>query len=323
MKILLTGGAGFIGSHIADALMTDPRVRALRVLDNFSTGFRENIHHHDGHPKFHLIEGDIRNFDTCLEASRDVQIICHQAALGSVPRSLADPLNTHSVNITGMLNILQAARENQVRRVVYAASSSTYGDSPTLPKQEHHIGAPLSPYAVTKYVNELYASVYKRNFGLEVVGLRYFNVFGPRQSPNGAYAAAIPLFIRKLMDGESPTIHGNGESSRDFTFVANAVQANLLAIFNENPDINGEVFNIACGKSATLLELFQTLKSLLGSDIDPVFGPERPGDIRHSLADISKARTLLGYQPEIMLKAGLAHTVAWFETLLQNNFQPE
>ena len=233
-----------------------------------------------------------------------------------MPRSLADPLSTHSVNITGMLNILQAARENQVRRVVYAASSSTYGDSPTLPKQENNIGAPLSPYAVTKYVNELYASVYKRNFGLEVVGLRYFNVFGPRQSPNGAYAAAIPLFIHQMIDGESPTIHGQGDSSRDFTFVANAVQANLRAIFSENPAINGEVFNIACGKSATLLELFETLKHLLHSNVQPVFGPERPGDIRHSLADISKARKMLGYEPEIMLKTGLEQTVAWFETQL-------
>jgi UDP-N-acetylglucosamine/UDP-N-acetylgalactosamine 4-epimerase len=310
-KILVTGGAGFIGSNLVDALMADERIGRVRVTDNLSTGFLENIQHHFGNPKFEFREGDIRDFEACLQACQGMDLVSHQAALGSVPRSLKDPLTTNAVNITGMLHILHAAKESGCQRVVYAASSSTYGDSPSLPKVEENIGKPLSPYAVTKYVNELYASVYARSFGLEVIGLRYFNVFGPRQSPNGAYAAAIPLFISKLMNGESPTINGDGSHSRDFTFVENAVQANLCALFTEKADVLGEVFNIAYGAQTPLLELFEILRAALGVDIKPCFGPERAGDIKHSLASIEKARKVLGYHPTVSVSEGLRKTVEW------------
>jgi UDP-N-acetylglucosamine 4-epimerase len=309
-KILVTGGAGFIGSNLVDALMADERIGLVRVLDNLSTGFLAHISQHIGHPKFEFLEADIRDFDACRRACAGMDWVSHHAALGSVPRSIQDPLSTNAVNITGMLNILQAAKETGVQRLVYAASSSTYGDSQELPKVEARIGKPLSPYAVTKYVNELYASVYARSFGMEIIGLRYFNVFGPRQSPNGAYAAAIPLFITQLLRSESPTIHGDGSSSRDFTFVSNAVQANFLAFFSENKAVIGEVFNIAYGQQTTLLELFEWLRSILGTNTEAVFGPERPGDVKHSLASIEKAQKMLGYAPEIGVEAGLRRTVA-------------
>ena len=310
-KILVTGGAGFIGSNLVDALLADKRIRFVRVLDNLSTGFKENIAQHFGHPKFEFLEADIRDFDACLAACNNMDLISHHAALGSVPRSIQDPLTTHAVNISGTLNVFHAAKESGIKRLVYAASSSTYGDSTALPKLEQNIGKPLSPYAVTKYVNELYASVYARTYGLEVIGLRYFNVFGPRQSPNGAYAAAIPLFINKLMHGESPTIHGDGSHSRDFTFVANAVQANLLALFCENKAALGEVFNIAFGQQTTLLELFETLRQELKVNITAIFGPERLGDIPHSLASIEKAQRVLGYFPAVSVSEGLKRTVEW------------
>ena len=310
-KILVTGGAGFIGSNLVDALLADKRIRFVRVLDNLSTGFKENIAQHFGHPKFEFLEADIRDFDACLAACNNMDLISHHAALGSVPRSIQDPLTTHAVNISGTLNVFHAAKESGIKRLVYAASSSTYGDSTALPKLEQNIGKPLSPYAVTKYVNELYASVYARTYGLEVIGLRYFNVFGPRQSPNGAYAAAIPLFINKLMHGESPTIHGDGSHSRDFTFVANAVQANLLALFCENKAALGEVFNIAFGQQTTLLELFETLRQELKVNTTAIFGPERLGDIPHSLASIEKAQRVLGYFPAVSVSEGLKRTVEW------------
>ncbi len=309
-KILITGGAGFIGSNLVDALLADERIRFVRVLDNLSTGFKKNIAQHLSNPKFEFIEADIRDFDTCLAACEGMDLVTHQAALGSVPRSIQDPLSTNAVNITGALNVLHAAKESGIKRVVYAASSSTYGDSPELPKIEDKIGKPLSPYAVTKYVNELYASVYARTFGMEVIGLRYFNVFGPRQSPNGAYAAAIPLFINKLKQGESPTINGDGSHSRDFTFVTNVVQANLLALFSNNKEALGEVFNIACGQQTTLLELFEILRRELNVDINAKFGTERLGDIPHSLASIEKAQRILGYFPEVSVAEGLKRTVA-------------
>ncbi len=308
---MLTGGAGFIGSHILDALLRDPRVARVRVLDNLSTGFIENIKHHFGNPCFEFLEGDIRDYATCAAACASMDMVSHQAALGSVPRSIDDPLTTHAVNITGTLNILHTAKVYGIKRVVYAASSSTYGDSPKLPKTEGQIGKPMSPYAVTKYVGELYASVYHRTFGMEPIGLRYFNIFGPRQSPNGAYAAAIPLFINKLMAGKAPTINGDGSHSRDFTFVENAVQANLLALFCSNDAAIGEVFNIAYGAETSLLDLYKTLCSLLETGIKPVFGPARKGDIPRSLADISKAGSYLGYAPTVGVAEGLAQTVAW------------
>lgn len=312
-KILVTGGAGFIGSNLVEALLNDQRIGWVRVMDNLSTGFEENIAPYFGHPKFEFIEADIRDYDACLQACDGMDLVSHHAALGSVPRSIQDPLATHGVNITGFLHVLHAAKETGVKRLVYAASSSTYGDSVELPKVEERIGKPLSPYAVTKYVNELYASVYARNFGLEVIGLRYFNVFGPRQSPQGAYAAAIPLFIQQLLRGKAPTIHGDGSHSRDFTFVANAVQANLLALFTQNQAALGGVFNIAYGQQTTLLELVEKLRKTLGSGVPIQFGPERQGDIPHSLASIEKAARVLGYTPKVSVEEGLARTLAWHQ----------
>lgn len=312
-SILLTGGAGFIGSHIVDALLSDDRVGFVRVLDNLATGSRENIAHHLNDPRFEFLEGDIRDYQTCVAACANIDLICHQAALGSVPRSINDPLNSNAVNVTGTLNIFTAAKDSGIRRVVYAASSSTYGDHPVLPKVEDNIGNPLSPYAVTKLVNELYARVYASAYGMEFIGLRYFNIFGPRQSPNGPYAAVIPLFAQALIEGRSPAINGDGSISRDFTYVDNAVHANLLALFTENPDAVNQVYNIACGKQTSLLELFEGLKSQIGSAILPVFGPERKGDVKHSLADISKAERLLDYQVRVGIEEGLRRTMNWAE----------
>ncbi|MEZ4895150.1 MAG: SDR family oxidoreductase [Saprospiraceae bacterium] len=310
-NILVTGGAGFIGSNLVDTLLSDDRIGHVRVLDNLSTGFLHNIEQHFSNSKFEFIEGDIRDYHICLKACDQMDMVSHQAALGSVPRSVKDPLTTNEVNITGMLHVLTAAKESKVGRFIYAASSSTYGDSEALPKKEELIGSPLSPYAVSKYVNELYASVYHRCYGMEVIGLRYFNVFGPRQSPTGAYAAAIPLFIRHLLDGTSPTINGDGFHSRDFTFVANAVQANQLALFTKNKSAIGEVFNVAYGEQTSLLTLFETIRNIIGIKIDPVFGPERAGDIKHSHANINKAKHMLGYTPSINLETGLQQTIDW------------
>jgi UDP-N-acetylglucosamine 4-epimerase len=321
-KILVTGGAGFIGSHVVDALMAHPSIGLVRVLDDLSTGSLQNLDAHLDQPGFEFIEGDIRDFETCRAACAGMDLVSHQAALGSVPRSLKDPLTTHAVNITGMLHVLHAAQEAGIRRMVYAASSSTYGDSASLPKIETKIGKPLSPYAVTKYVNELYASVYTRHFGMELIGLRYFNVFGPRQSPHGAYAAAIPLFIQHLSRKMSPTIHGDGSNSRDFTYVENAVQANLRALFTQNEATWGEVFNIACGRQTSLLELFDLLRDAIGGSVEPVFGPARPGDIAHSLADITKARQMLDYHPEIGVEEGLRRTVAWHIQTIETPHEP-
>ena len=316
-NILLTGGAGFIGSHLADALMNDARIGKVRVLDNLATGSTANIQHYLGHPDFEFIEGDIREYDTCLRAAAGVDLICHQAALGSVPRSINDPLTSNAVNVTGTLNILTAAKENAVKRVVYAASSSTYGDHPGLPKVEDRIGNPLSPYAVTKLVNELYARVFAGTYGLETIGLRYFNIFGPRQNPNGPYAAVIPLFAQAVLKKESPSINGDGAHSRDFTYVDNAVQANLLALFTENPEAVNQVYNIACGKQTSLLELFEGLRSIDNLDVKPIFGPERKGDVKHSLADISKAQRLLGYEVLVNVEDGLTRTIEWFKMVEQ------
>jgi UDP-N-acetylglucosamine 4-epimerase len=308
-NILLTGGAGFIGSHIADALMSDDRVGKVRVVDNLATGAKDNIIHHLGNPKFEFIEGDIRDYDTCLRAANGMDLVCHQAALGSVPRSINDPLTSNAVNVTGSLNILTAAKESGVKRVVYAASSSTYGDHPGLPKVEDKIGNPLSPYAVTKLVNELYARVYASAYGLESIGLRYFNIFGPRQNPNGPYAAVIPLFAQAILDGTSPTINGDGSTSRDFTYVSNAVDANLLALFTDNPDAINQVYNIACGKQTSLVELFEAVKFFTKSNLGATFASERKGDVKHSLADISKATKLLNYRPLVSFEKGIENYI--------------
>ncbi len=312
MKILITGGAGFIGSHIAEALLTDDRVQSVRVLDNLTTGSLAHIDPFLTDRKFEFIRGDIREYDTCLLACRGMDAISHQAALGSVPRSIADPLTTNDVNITGTLNIFTAAKEVGIRRIVYAASSSTYGDSTRLPKVEDTIGNPLSPYAVTKYVNELYAQVYATLYGLELVGLRYFNIFGPRQNPAGPYAAVIPLFIQAILRGESPVINGDGTISRDFTYVSNAVQANCKALFTGDSRALNQVYNIACGASTSLNALFDQIRRIAGSDIAAAYGPPRKGDIPYSLADISKARQWLGYDPQVDLAEGLKFTYNWY-----------
>jgi len=313
MRILVTGGAGFIGSNIAEKLLQDERVSFVRVLDNLATGSVRNIESLLSHPKFEFREGDIRDFNCCLSACDTMDLVTHQAALGSVPRSIADPLTTNEVNITGTLNIYTAAKEKNIKRVVYAASSSTYGDHPGLPKVEDRIGNPLSPYAVTKYVMELYAKVYADLYKMQFIGLRYFNIFGPKQNPKGPYAAVIPLFAKALIENKSPVINGDGRHSRDFTYVDNAVQANVLSLFTDNTAAVNQVYNIACGEQTSLLELFNYLKQEANSQLQPTHGPERQGDVKHSLADISKAKTLLGYDPNITVEDGLKKTFRWYK----------
>jgi len=311
-NVLVTGGAGFIGSNIVAPLLIDPRVSKVRVLDNLSTGFLHNIQEFFNNPKFEFIEGDIRGFDTCLKATEGIQLITHQAALGSVPRSIKDPITTNEVNIGGTLNIFNAAVQNKVKRVVFAASSSTYGDSQGLPKVEHIIGKPLSPYAVTKYVNELYADVFARTYDFAYVGLRYFNVYGPKQDPNGAYAAVIPLFFKAALDGIGPIINGDGTNSRDFTFVDNAVEANILALFSENREAINQVYNVACGERTNLNELWSNIKLITNSNAEATHGPNRSGDIPHSLASIDKAQSLLNYTGKIKLKEGLERAFEFY-----------
>lgn len=313
MRILVTGGAGFIGSNLAEKLLADERVSFVRVLDNLATGSLKNIEGYIANPKFEFVEGDIHDFTTCLAACESIDAITHQAALGSVPRSIKDPLTTNEVNITGTLNMFTAAKEKNIKRVVYAASSSTYGDHPGLPKVEEKIGNPLSPYAVTKFVNELYAKVYGNLYGMEFIGLRYFNIFGPRQNPQGAYAAVIPLFAKALLENKAPVINGDGSHSRDFTFVSNAVQANITALFTGNKEAINQVYNIACGEQTSLLQLFDALRQEAGSDLIPHHGPDRAGDVKHSLADISKGKTILGYQPSVTVKEGLKTTFNWYK----------
>ena len=312
-RILVTGGAGFIGSNLVEELLNDKKISCVRVLDNLATGSLKNLSLFEADRKFEFIDGDITNYDTCLQACDGINFISHQAALGSVPRSINDPLTTNNVNITGTLNIFTAAKEKKVKRVVYAASSSTYGDHPGLPKVEDKIGNPLSPYAVTKYVNELYAKVYADLYGMELIGLRYFNIFGPRQNPKGPYAAVIPLFVKAIMRDQPPVINGNGEQSRDFTYVANAVQANIKAMFTENKKAINQVYNIACGHQTSLNQLFDHLKDINGSKLMAIHGPERTGDVKHSLADISKAKNLLGYDPVVSVTDGLQKTFAWYK----------
>lgn len=315
-KILVTGGAGFIGSNlVGDLLLHGNKVVCL---DNFLTGKKKNIEAFMEHPHFTLIEGDIRDQNTCNLAVKGVDYVLHQAALGSVPRSINDPQTTNDININGFLNILVASRDAKVKRFVYAASSSTYGDHPDLPKLEDRIGKPLSPYAITKYVNELYANVFSGLYGIETIGLRYFNVFGPHQDPDGPYAAVIPKFIKSLMDHQSPVINGDGMHSRDFTYVANVVQANNLAMLINDKNAVNTVYNVAYGDATTLNQLFEILTSLLGAfdseikDIKPVYGPARMGDVKHSLASVDKARQLLGYRPAFDVLSGLKEAIGWY-----------
>ncbi len=314
--VLVTGGAGFIGSNLCESLLDNNNT--VRCLDNLSTGKKENIIPFLENKNFTFLEGDIRNLETCINAAEGVDIILHQAALGSVPRSINDPITTNDVNINGFLNMLVAARDAKVKRFVFAASSSTYGDSKALPKVEDVIGKPLSPYAITKYVNELYADVFYKTYGLETIGLRYFNVYGRRQDPNGAYAAVIPKFTQLFMELKSPTINGDGTNSRDFTYIDNVIQMNHLAATTENKEAIGEVFNTAVGERANLLEMTSLLKKYLSeykkeiSQVEIIHGPERLGDIPHSHASIDKAKNILGYKPTHNLQVGLKEAVDWY-----------
>ena len=309
-RILITGGAGFIGSNLVEYLLKF-EAQKVRVLDNFSTGHINNLKPFLQHPNFELIEGDIRNYETCVAALKDIDYILHQAALGSVPRSIEDPITTNEVNTSGFLNVLTAAKNKEIKRLVYAASSSTYGDSKNLPKVEDIIGNPLSPYAVTKLVNELYAKVFSTSYQFPTIGLRYFNVFGPKQNPKGAYAAVIPLFVQSMLQNNAPNIYGDGSTSRDFTFIENVVQANIKALFVENIN-ESEVFNIAYGSSTTLIELWQKMNKIGNVNISPNYLPERKGDIKHSLANIDKAKKILDYNPQISIDDGLAITIKWY-----------
>jgi len=322
MKILITGAAGFIGSNLVDFFLE----KDFKVigLDNFSTGFHDNIKDNLSNPNFSFFEGDIRNLKDCIKATNGVDYVLHQAALGSVPRSIQDPLTTNEVNISGFLNMLEASKTNNVKRFIYAASSSTYGDSESLPKIEERIGNPLSPYAVTKYVNELYADIYSKTYKMETIGLRYFNVFGRRQTPNGAYAAVIPKFIKNFLDGESPIINGDGSYSRDFTYINNILQMNYLAMNTNNSKAINQVYNTAVGDQITIKQMAELVREELSSfnksilDIPILYGPNRDGDIPHSMASIEKAKTLLNYSPSHSFKQGLKESIKWYFKELNN-----
>ena len=309
-KFLVTGGAGFIGSNLVEYLLKY-NAGHVTILDDLSNGYKKNIAKFIKEPNVTFIEGDIRDFNTCKQAVNGVDYVLHQAALGSVPRSLADPVTSNNVNISGFLNMLQAAKEANVKRMVYAASSSTYGDSPSLPKVEHIIGKPLSPYAITKYVNELYADIFSASYGFHSIGLRYFNVFGPRQDPNGAYAAVIPLFFDAAINNTSVKINGDGGQTRDFTFIENVVQANLKSLFA--PIEKHEVFNVAVGERISVNDLWNKIAGLASTTIKANYGPNRPGDVRDSLANIDKGRSILGYDPLFNYNQGLEITYNWFK----------
>ena len=314
--ILVTGGAGFIGSNLCDELIN--LGNKVICLDNFSTGKRNNIEKLLENSNFILIEGDIRKLEDCLKATKDVDYVLHQAALGSVPRSIKDPITSNDVNVSGFLNMLVASRDNGVKRFVFAASSSTYGDSESMPKLEDIIGKPLSPYAITKYVNELYADIFSKTYGLETIGLRYFNVFGRKQDPNGAYAAVIPKFVSQLINGESPVINGDGSYSRDFTYIDNVIQANLLSLVTTNKKAINNIYNVAYGDRNTLNDLIEYLKEYLSEfdsevkGIKIIYGPNRSGDIPHSHASVQKAKELLNYNPQFSLPQGLKEAVKWY-----------
>jgi UDP-N-acetylglucosamine/UDP-N-acetylgalactosamine 4-epimerase len=315
-SILVTGGAGFIGSNLCEYFLS--KNYFVVCLDNFATGKRNNINGCLKSKNFKLIEGDIRNIDDCKIAVKNVDFVLHQAALGSVPRSIHDPITSNDVNVSGFLNMLVASRDAGVKRFIYAASSSTYGDSESLPKVEDVIGKPLSPYAITKYVNELYADIFSKSYGLQTIGLRYFNVFGRRQDPNGAYAAVIPKFVLQLMNFQSPIINGDGEFSRDFTYIDNVIQMNELAMETTNPAATNTVYNTAFGDRITLNDLVKYIKEYLSefnteiANIQPIYGPKRAGDIPHSLASIDKAKKLLNYSPKYDFKSGLKEAVKWY-----------
>lgn len=314
--ILVTGGAGFIGSNLCEVLISNGN--KVKCLDNFATGKRKNISHLHSSENFSLIEGDIRNLKDCQKACVGVDYVLHQAALGSVPRSINDPITSNAVNISGFLNMLVAARDAKVKRFTYAASSSTYGDSRNMPKVEDVIGRPLSPYAITKYVNELYADIFSKTYGLETIGLRYFNVFGQKQDPNGAYAAVIPKFVMQLMKYESPVINGDGSFSRDFTYIDNVLEINIRSMLTDKKEAINTVYNVAYGERTNLNELVAFLKEYLSAfdgkiaEVSVKHGPNRLGDVPHSLASIDKAKKLLGYDPQFNIKTGLKEAVSWY-----------
>lgn len=312
-SILVSGGAGFIGSNLVEYLLKY-KARKVRVLDNLSNGFIKNIEPFLSNPAFEFIEGDITDPDTCRKACEGIQLVSHQAALGSVPRSIQFPLATHAANATGFLNMLVAAKEARLEKFIYASSSSVYGDLAVSPKIENNIGKALSPYAVSKLTNELYAGVFSLNYGMKIIGLRYFNIFGPRQDPNGPYAAAIPLFMDALVNNKTAYINGDGEHSRDFTFIENAVQANIKAMFCKNEQAFNKNYNVALGEKISLNKLFSILQELTENPAKPTYREERAGDIKHSLADISLAKEFLGYEPKIKLKEGLSLTLEWFKS---------
>jgi UDP-N-acetylglucosamine 4-epimerase len=312
INLLITGGAGFIGSNLVEKFLSDERVDLVRVVDDLSTGYYENIAEFEVNPKFEFIKGDICDYDVCVGAMRGIHKVTHQAALGSVPRSIEKPTRTNEVNVGGTVNILNAARREGVERVVLAFSSSTYGDSKELPKVEDKIGRPLSPYAVSKYAAELYAEVFARSYGLDFVGLRYFNIFGPRQNADNPYAAVIPIFCKAFIEDTRPKIHGDGTTSRDFTFIENALQANELALFTENRAALNQVYNVACGEQVSLNEMVEMLCRITGKHIKPEYGPERPGDVKHSKADISKIQQYLGYQPRVKMYQGMERVFQYY-----------
>lgn len=314
-KILITGGAGFIGSNLVEKFLEQ---NFIVCLDNFLTGKIENIQPFIENPNFKLINGDIRDYETCRNAVFGIDYVFHNAALGSVPRSISDPITTNDINISGFLNIINASKEASVKRFIYAASSSTYGDSEELPKVEERIGNPLSPYAITKYVNELYAHNFSKLYNIDTIGLRYFNVFGKNQDPEGQYAAVIPKFIKKIINHESPVINGDGTQTRDFTYVDNVVQINELAALTNNPNALNNVYNVACGEQTSLVKLTEYLKEFLSEfdvtikNISIIHGPERIGDIKHSLASIEKAKQLLNYNPKFNIREGLRKAIKWY-----------
>lgn len=312
-RYLITGGAGFIGSNITEYLLQHGA--KVRVLDNLATGKLENLKEFQTHPDFEFQEGDLRNVKDCVKACKDIDAVCHQAAIGSVPRSIKDPITTNDVNISGFVNILTSSKDAGIKRFVYASSSSVYGDEPNLPKKEDRIGNPLSPYAVTKYTNEVYASVFARCYPLELIGLRYFNVFGPKQDPYGEYAAVMPLFIKGLLEEVAPFINGDGEQTRDFTFVHNAVMANILALSTSNPEAYNQCYNVAFGERFSINQMYDAIRNYLKSDLKAIHRAPRVGDIRDSLADISKARQLLNYNPEYSFEKALPLTIEYFKTI--------
>jgi UDP-N-acetylglucosamine/UDP-N-acetylgalactosamine 4-epimerase len=313
-RFLVTGGAGFIGGHIAEYLLKNGAAK-VRVLDNMANGFNSNLAILQQYNGFEFVEGDIRNLDTCQQACTGIDLISHQAALGSVPRSIKEPQNTNDVNVGGFVNMLKAAVDNKVQRFVYASSSSVYGDEATLPKKEEKVGNCLSPYAVSKKANELYAQVFANTYGIQLMGFRYFNIFGPRQDPDGPYAAVIPLFVKGIINRTPVYINGDGEQTRDFTFVENAVQVNVKGMLTDNEAAFNKVYNVAVGEKFSVNELYQAVKNYLGSDFEPTYREERAGDVRHSLADIALAKELLGYQPTKRFEDGLQTTIAYFKQL--------